>query len=254
MVRRKSEKKKVVMVEHTVQEERKGDGGVAAALVWRPYLKEQQQEKAKQKPHSASNAKYSKYFPKTPDIGKAKSYGFTCDDSEMAGRKTNVPVDPEDEETVLQALRGWPRLRRSKTSPEMTLPSWERRPGSGGGESGVSGASDATNMPEVMSHAYLRKWLMAKEQKEREAFEAELRKRQEAKRLTLGKHTKASELRTLSIQDRAFRLNKDPRDLWQMPRFRNNARPHLETFRLIQSHKRRSVSSSTSLPMPHIQV
>ena len=137
--------------------------------------------------------------------------------------------EPEDDGTVIEALRGWPSLQRQREEEDEVQEEQQQqeKPGSGKRDEGDPRADPP--MVYLVAHKYLNDF----ERKKLEEAEAE-RQKELAKRKPIDfaalselKGTKTSQLRAVHL---ANQKQVDPKDLWKMKKF-THAKSCLDTNR-----------------------
>jgi len=163
----------------------------------------------------------------------------------------------EDDATVGDALRGWPRYNRQceqlqqKTDNDSDQDVRKQEPikTKTGRATKAAKANSKTNatkekdedihVADLISQRFLHEYMeqreteMERERKKKEARERAAREgRRAAKDRTDIKANKAAQLRAIALADR---VEASPFDLWKMEKFTRPARPHVSTFRNGQS-------------------
>ena len=158
------------------------------------------------------------YLPTKADLGRAKSRGYNMP-------PTGAHKGAHDEDgRVIEALRGWPNSRYEQEYMEDMA---AREQNGGGGDGGGGNRKGDAPMGALISHYYLQEAIRKKQAEE----EAEARKAAaKATKAHPGKgdirENRTSQLRAIAG---AVKVDKDAKELWQMPKFKNNARSHLST-------------------------
>ena len=166
------------------------------------------------------------------------------------------PKEKKDEGTVIEALRGWPSHHRAEQCEEMDVdyepeveevskpPAKPPKKSTAKQNCGKPAAKNPkrvsvkepdVSMADIMSQRFLNEFaderraemdreLQGREQKAQAAKEG----RRAAKDRTDIKANKAAQLRSIAL---AVKVETTPMDLWKMPKFTRDAKPHLSTFR-----------------------
>jgi hypothetical protein len=164
------------------------------------------------------------YLPSKAELGRAKSRGYEMPPS---GAHPNHDEDGR----VIDALRGWPHHRGDQDGfDDMAFMDQQDGGGGGGGKKGGD-----PWMGDLISH----KFMMDAIRKRREEEEAAARKAAaKARKANPGKGdirgNRTSQLRAIAM---AEKVETNPQDLWQMPKFKNNAKPHLTTTTKRAQHR-----------------
>ena len=181
-------------------------------------------------------------------------------------RQMHPPAQPEDDGTVSDALRGWPRyikqceqmqqkrdndsdsnvqvLTKTKTKTGQTTKAAKSK-----SKSTVAKEKDEDiHVADLISQRFLHEYTeqrqaeMECDRKKKEARERAAREgRRAAKDRTDIKANKAAQLRAIALADR---VEASPFDLWKMEKFTRSARPHVSTFRNGQRPSGASASGS----------
>lgn len=163
------------------------------------------------------------------------------------------PAPPEDDATVGDALRGWPRYMKQceqmqqktdndidngiqKQPPVKTKTGQTTKAAKSKSKSSVTKEKDEDiHVADLISQRFLHEYTeqreaeMERDRKKKEARERAAREcRRAAKDRTDIKANKAAQLRAIALADR---VEASPFDLWKMDRFTRAARPHVSTFR-----------------------
>jgi len=161
------------------------------------------------------------------------------------------PLAPiEDDATVGDALRGWPRYMRQyeqmmqqkmdNVTDEQTQTKSKtgqaKKTSKSKSKSNVTKNKDEDiHVADLISQRFLHEYMeqrqaeMEREQRKKEARERAAREgRRAAKDRTDIKANKAAQLRSIALADR---VESSPFDLWKMEKFTRSARPHISTFR-----------------------
>ena len=166
------------------------------------------------------------------------------------------PAPPEDDATVGDALRGWPRYMKQceqaqlktdndadndlqKQAPAKTKTGHATKPSKSKSKSNVTKEKDEDiHVADLISQRFLHEYMeqreaeMERDRKKKEAREKAAREgRRAAKDRTDIKANKAAQLRAIALADR---VEASPFDLWKMEKFTRAARPHVSTFRTGQ--------------------
>jgi len=163
------------------------------------------------------------------------------------------PAPPEDDATVGDALRGWPRYMKQceeieqktdndtnkdipKQAPTKTKTGQATKATKSKSKSDVTKEKDEDiHVADLISQRFLHEYMeqreaeMERDRKKKEARERAAREgRRAAKDRTDIKANKAAQLRAIALADR---VEASPFDLWKMEKFTRAARPHVSTFR-----------------------
>ena len=217
--------------------QQQGDGGVAAALVWRTAAD------AKGRKPPAQSQRTEKFIPQKPELGKAQSRGYVYPDESEA----HCPPPQQHEENVLQALRGWPGARNEELDQFTQTELDSCREESGKKTKKKKKAQPEKvhlkitepekpdpYMTELIAHVFMSR--AEQERLAKLAAEEEARNKQNKKSQPNGSNIKGnrtSQLRAIAL---ATNVPVDPKDLWKMSKFKN-AKAHLETTRKREKNK-----------------
>ena len=185
---------------------------------------------------------------------------------QSSGHMTQVrqPPLPEDDATVGDALRGWPRYMKHCEQMQQQADA-DDHPGDDFQKQATTkakaaatkaGKSKKSNVPkekeedihvaDLISQRFLHEYMeqreaeMERDRKKKEARERAAREgRRAAKDRTDIKANKAAQLRAIALADR---VEQSPFDLWKMDKFTRSARPHVSTFRNDQGTSRSTLS------------
>lgn len=233
-------KEKITISKHKAYD----DLTVRECLTWHPAQMKPGDKRGKgkgkgqQRPESVTQPetgpRTTTYLPKKGVLGRPMNRGYV------------IPEDPhikeeEDEGNVIDALRGWPNHQQQ---------------GDGGADflaiDGDDGGYHEDDGPvkdgqecigDVISQRFLNEALRRRQEEEEKARAAEEARRRggpAARNKRDIKGTKASQLRSIAM---AEKVSRDPKDLWQMPKFKDNARTHLDTKQDKEKLRKRDQSS-----------
>ncbi len=207
---------------------------VRECLTWHPHEEKGKKQAKERRPASRANGdgpQTTSYLPKKGILGKPIDRGYVMPDHAQ-------PRDPEDEGTVIEALRGWPNHRGGRGRNQDENPD-----GAANGDTGsMYGADDkdlyddkGEYMGPLISHYYLQQALLKrqKEEAKREAAEKEAKRRRNPGAADI-KGNRTAQLRSIAL---AEKVDKDAKNLWQLPKFKNNARAHITTKRQKEENK-----------------
>ena len=159
---------------------------------------------------------------------------FPVSGAGLANRKQEI--DPYN--NAQEALRGWPRQGDDFGDPfpneGASSCSCDKCGGDGsrrsrsGDKKGRKGAEKDPYMCELIAHKFLTEAIEARDAKKRDAEEQGKREKEMLRKLKGVKANRASQLRQIN---NGIPVEKDPLDLWKMPKFTKGAQPHLDTRR-----------------------
>jgi len=184
-----------------------------------------------------------------------------CKSSAQVSQKRR-PASPEEDATVSDALRGWPRYMKQceemmqklesdtdndiqKQVSAKTKTGQTTKAAKSKSKSNVTKEKDEDiHVADLISQRFLHEYMeqreaeMERDRKKKEAHEKAAREgRRAAKDRTDIKANKAAQLRAIALADR---VEANPFDLWKMEKFTRAARPHVSTFRNGQGANRAS--------------
>jgi len=191
----------------------------------------------------------ARFLLKKPGVGEAKNYGFNIPQSGYSNA-----VDSGG--SAIEAMRGWPGSDQCRENDEEGWgglpdpdgdpfglgPDYKEYPaaprevcaysGVGSNSKRRRRSAEALNDPhmiDLMAHTFMREGAearLAKAQAEKEAEE-------ERERVLRSKHrgVKGNKTATLRQIHNGVKLEKCSSDLWKLPKFEKEAKPHLSTFR-----------------------
>jgi len=179
-------------------------------------------------------------------------------------REVRPPAPPEDDATVSDALRGWPRHTRQCDQVQQKTDNDNdediRKQGLSKTKTGqptkttksksktnvIKEKDEDIHVADLISQRFLHEYMeqreteMERDRKKKEARERAAREgRRAAKDRTDIKANKAAQLRAIALADR---VEASPFDMWKMEKFTRSARPHVSTFRNGQSSSGASAS------------